>query len=257
MAFFFRERWYVNPIATAAEQTHFESLDAVFALVGERVTGGDANDVIKFQTDTGLYYIKRYRYGGKGLRRYFAKSRAKREWLNLLWFKLNGIRTVDWVAFAEESCLGMHRRAVIVTRAVPDSKDLVTLFESQSPKLKDWGWRMTVGHQIMEFVARLHRAGFVHGDLKWRNILLGGAQQEEVYFIDCPQGRLYTRGRLQRGLIKDLACLAKRAPFVLSRHEQMTLLKHYLQFFNDAPPPHVLARAIMEEQYTRYKDFYL
>ena len=245
------------PDATALEHSHFSSLNTVFKLIGERVTGGNLNEVIRYQTSEGLYYIKRYFCGGKGLRCYLGTSRARREWLNLQYFKKLRIPCAEWVVVAEEHCLGVHGRAILITRAIPDSVDLITLFERNDPLLKDPVWRFNVGKKIMTYIGRLHNHGFVHGDLKWRNILVSCSDPiPSIYFIDCPQGKKVSKYRFHHERIKDLACLAKRAPFVLTRHEQVNLLKIYCEQFTQAPLYRTLACQVLAEQYNRYDGFY-
>jgi len=135
--------------------------------------------------------------------------------------------------------------------------DLVTLFERSDRLLQEPAWRFEVGKQIMTYVGRLHRQGFVHGDLKWRNILVEPSDPNPtVYFIDCPQGRKVSKRSLRREMIKDLACLAKRAPFVLTRHEQINLLKIYCRQFAQPPLYRTLVCQVLAEQYSRYEGFY-
>ncbi len=64
----------------------FGSLDAVFALQGERLTKDPLSEVIRIERQGVRYYVKRYWGGGKGLRRYVGRPRVKAEWQNLKYF---------------------------------------------------------------------------------------------------------------------------------------------------------------------------
>ncbi|MDR6164400.1 hypothetical protein QE391_004028 [Pseudomonas fluorescens] len=68
----------------------FGSLEAVFALQGERLTRDPLSEVIRVQRDGVNYYVKRYVGAGKGLRRYLGKPRVKMEWQNLKRFRQVG-----------------------------------------------------------------------------------------------------------------------------------------------------------------------
>ena len=256
MSYIFKLQWQFANDVSLLERKLFSSLSAVFKLTAKPITGGSLNDVIQYDSSVASYYIKRYYYGGKGLRRYFAVSRARREWYNLQRFQSMNIASPPWVLFGEEQRWGMHCRAVLITRAIPHSVDLVTLFERADPLLQNAQWRYTVGRQIMHYVAQLHSVNFIHGDLKWRNILLGGEKLQQVFFIDCPQGKTMSARAFKRGMIKDLACLAKRASFILSLREQIDLLAVYCQCV--AKPTNLmrLARQIVKEQNRRYARWY-
>jgi tRNA A-37 threonylcarbamoyl transferase component Bud32 len=73
----------------------------------------------------------------------------------------------------------------------------------------------------------MHGDGFVHNDLKWRNILVDVKGNPAVYLIDCPLGRRMRAPFLVRGKIKDLACLDKIAKKQLSEMER---LRFYLEY---------------------------
>ena len=55
--------------AFAALAADFGSLDAVFALQGERITKDPLSEVIRIERAGVRYYVKRYWGAGKGLRR--------------------------------------------------------------------------------------------------------------------------------------------------------------------------------------------
>ena len=80
---------------------------------------------------------------------------------------------------------------------------------------------------ITPHTAKLHHNGFIHNDLKWRNILVQDTTEPKVYFIDCPVGRRRFGMLRKRGIIKDLACLDKLACKQLNRTERLRFYKDY------------------------------
>jgi heptose I phosphotransferase len=102
----------------------FGSLEAVFALQGERLTRDPLSEVIRVQRNGVNYYVKRYVGAGKGLRRYLGKPRVKMEWQNLKRFAKWGIPTAEVVAWGLERAAGLrpwrddHPRAAAHRRPV-------------------------------------------------------------------------------------------------------------------------------------------
>jgi len=73
----------------------------------------------------------------------------------------------------------------------------------------------------------LHDKGFVHGDLKLRNILVNFGQDPEVYIIDCPDGSIKSGMLFDRGIVKDIACLDRTAKEFLSKTQRLKFYKDY------------------------------
>ncbi len=93
----------------------FGSLDAVFALQGERLTRDLLSEVIRVQRNGVNYYVKRYVGAGKGLRRYLGKPRVKMEWQNLKRFAKWGIPTAEVVAWGLERRGAAYDRGAMIT----------------------------------------------------------------------------------------------------------------------------------------------
>ena len=74
--------WTLEP-KYAALAKDFGSIDAVFALQGERLTRDPLREVVRVERDGINYYVKRYTGAGKHLRRYLGRPRIKAEWQNL------------------------------------------------------------------------------------------------------------------------------------------------------------------------------
>lgn len=216
--------WNLDP-GYQALHADFGSLESVFALEGERITHDLVSELIRIERDGVRYYVKRYRAGGKGLRRWFGRPRIKAEWQNLRRFAKWGISTAPIVAWGLERCCGMFVRGAMITRELPDTRDLAELAHRDDPRLRDGAWIRKVSAQVAAGTRRMHDHHFTHNDLKWRNLLVdeGG----RVFFIDCPAGSVWWGPLLRRRIVKDLACLDKVGKQALSRSQR---LRFYLQY---------------------------
>ncbi|HHX36030.1 MAG TPA: heptose kinase [Gammaproteobacteria bacterium] len=208
-----------------ALQADFGSLEQVFALQGERITYDPLSEVIRVKRQGVDYYVKRYRNAGKGLRRYAARPRIKAEWQNLKRFAKWGIPSAEVVAQGLERKAGAFVRGAMITRGIPNSRDLADLADQASPLLKDSVWVHQVSAQIASATRTMHQHSFTHNDLKWRNLLVD--DQAKVYLIDCPAGTFWWGPMLRYRIIKDLACLDKVAKYHLSNTQR---LRFYLQY---------------------------
>lgn len=203
----------------------FGSLEAVFALKGERLTKDPLSEVIRIERDGVRYYVKRYCGAGKGLRRYLGRPRVKAEWQNLKLFAKWGIPTAPIVAYGLERSAGAFVRGALVTRELENTLNLAEIAEYEDQRLADRGWVLHVSQQVAQGTRTLHEHHFTHNDLKWRNLLVN--DKAELFFIDCPTGSFWWGPLLRYRIIKDLACLDKVAKRVLSRTQR---LRFYLQY---------------------------
>ena len=206
-------------------QADFGSLEKVFALQGERITHDSLSELIRVTRDGVDYYVKRYRNNGTGLRKYAAKPRIKAEWQNLKRFAQWGIPTAQVIAQGLERRAGAFVRGAMITREIPDTRDLADLANSKSPLLQDRAWVQQVSVQVAHATRVMHDHSFTHNDLKWRNLLVD--EQAQVYLIDCPAGTFWWGPMLRYRIIKDLACLDKVAQYQLSQTQR---LRFYLQY---------------------------
>ena len=163
----------------------------------------------------------------EGLACLFATPRIKAEWQNLQHFTDWGIPTAQIIARGMERKAGAFVRGAMVTREIPGTDDLAHLAYHKDTRLQDRSWVNEVSRQIADFTRTLHQHGFVHNDLKWRNILVD--QQRRAYLIDCPTGGFWWGPFLQYRIIKDLACLDKVAKYQLSRSQRLRFYLHYVQ----------------------------
>nr|WP_017678616.1 lipopolysaccharide kinase InaA family protein [Pseudomonas chengduensis] len=203
----------------------FGSLEAVFAIKGERLTKDPLSEVIRIEREGVHYYVKRYWGAGKGLRRYLGRPRVKAEWQNLKLFAKWGIPTAQIVAHGLERRAGAFVRGALVTRELENTRDMAEMANQHDPRLRDPCWVANVSRQLASHTRTLHDRRFTHNDLKWRNLLVN--EKAELFFIDCPTGSFWWGPLLRYRIIKDLACLDKVAKRVLSRTQR---LRFYLQY---------------------------
>lgn len=203
----------------------FGSLEAVFAIEGERLTKDPLSEVVRIERDGICFYVKRYWGAGKGLRRYLGRPRVKAEWQNLRLFAKWGIPTAPIVAHGLERSAGAFVRGALVTRELENTHDLAFMADRDDPRLCDDHWIKGVSLQLARGARVMHEHCFTHNDLKWRNLLVN--EKAELFFIDCPTGSFWWGPLLRYRIIKDLACLDKVAKRVLSRTQR---LRFYLQY---------------------------
>ena len=216
--------WNLEP-AYSALTADFGTLDAVFALQGEHLTRDPLSEVIRVERGGVNYYVKRYTGAGKGLRRYLGRPRVKSEWQNLKRFAKWGIPTAEVVAWGLERSGAAYARGALITRELPNTRDLSELADNHDPLLKDRLWVDGVSRQLARYTRIMHDHRFTHNDLKWRNLLID--DQAKLYLIDCPNGDFWRGFWLKYRITKDLACLDKVAKYHLTATQR---LRFYFQY---------------------------
>jgi tRNA A-37 threonylcarbamoyl transferase component Bud32 len=209
-----------------AEQHAFSDLKTMQQHPGQLINESGLSHLHKVPINDNYYYVKIYHHAGRHLRRYLGRSRVEAEWANQRFFSTIGVPTARVVAFAERRSK-TYDKGIIVTEEVRGTRDLWTLAKQQPEIFSDWRWVNAVVDRLATHVRQLHDSGFIHYDLKWRNILVEFKQDPEVYIIDCPLGRKLWGPLFDRGVIKDLACLDRVARFYLSRSQR---LRFYLRY---------------------------
>ena len=208
----------------------FGTMSLAISVGGEEINANWMSRLTRYESSGTVYYVKTYGCRGRGLRRWFGRSRLRAEWENLMLFASYGIATAEVVAYGETGLKNYH--GAIITRGLVQTQDLACLAQERDPILLDRRWRLGVIRRLSESVRIMHTRGFIHNDLKWRNILVGldnkwNENSPLVYFIDCPMGRVLCWPLIKRGIVKDLACLDKVAKHTLSRTDR---LRFYLAY---------------------------
>ncbi|MCB5187180.1 lipopolysaccharide kinase InaA family protein [Methylobacillus caricis] len=206
----------------------FGSIDQIFNLTGQQISHNlGFSEVVLVEAEGRQYYVKRYYAAGKGIRYFIGTPRIEREWQNLQRFDTWGIPTSQLVAYGMEYRHGIFHRGALVTAAIPHSTDLVTLARNCDPHLQDKKWVNSVSHQLAAIARTLHSQRFIHGDLKWRNILVG--DDAKVFLIDSPCGRTLPHGLLQYHIVKELANIDRNAKqYGLRRSQRLRFFLQYL-----------------------------
>ncbi|THG82536.1 heptose kinase [Pseudomonas sp. A-1] len=217
--------WQLAAELPAAAREAFADLDRVFALDGEWVAEDQMSRVLRVEVAGLRYYVKQYWGAGKGLRRWLGRPRVEAEWQNLRLFAQWGIPAAPVVAWGLERRLGCFARGALITAELAGTADLAALARNHDPRLRQRDWLNRVSRQLAEATRLMHRHGFAHNDLKWRNLLVD--QTGNLYLIDCPTGSFWWGPLLDYRIVKDLACLDKVAKYHLSRSRR---LRFYLQY---------------------------
>ncbi len=142
-----------------------------------------------------------------------------------------GIPTLTTLAWGERRYLGLPLSSFIVTLEVPQSQDLREFGIQQwrhLQKPQQAAIYAQLAGQLAEQLHTAHAHGFVHHDLKWRNVLVHQTGEGlRPVWIDAPRAAVW-RWRRQRGRIVDLADLAGLAVELVSPHDRMRFLLRYL-----------------------------
>ena len=214
----------------------FPTMDAVFALSGERLSRDPLSEVIRIECEGVRYYVKRYAGNGKnarkqryGLRQWLAPPRVKIERRNLLLFRQWDIPTARLAAYGLERQRGAYRRGALITEEIRNTRDLAQLARQNDARLRNSCWVAEISTQVARITRRMHAEGFVHNDLKWRNLLVTDGDTPTVYVIDCPSGGFWYPPFLNHRIIKDLACLDKLAKHKLSQSQRLRFYLDYVQ----------------------------
>ncbi len=217
--------WHVNK-GDAAAGTLFPDLATASVVAGDEINANWMSRLVLASNGERAFYVKVYLSRGRWLRRFMGRSRVRAEWENLALFETLSVPTAKLIAYGEGSVNG-HYCGIVVTEAIPASCDLASMAQAGDVRLRDKEWVAAVSLQLAEMVAKLHANGFIHSDLKWRNVLVTDGKAPSVFLIDCPQGRRLPGPLKTRGIVKDLACLDKVAKQVLSNAQR---LRFYLTY---------------------------
>lgn len=179
-------------------------------------------------------YLKTYNYTHRPLRHRFIRDKARREAENFAVLRHHcGLSAPTVVCVGARRRLGALVRSFILTLELSASRPLVELWDAAPMHRRE----LLGGSPGV--VARMHAAGFVHIDLRWRNILVRreGDRPLELVPIDCVRGGL-RRSRLGRehGRLRDLSSLCKDAQPRLTRTQLLRWYLAYAAALGDADP---------------------
>jgi len=155
-------------------------------------------------------YLKRFRRFRGRWRNVRHPGRLRREAAALQWLQERSLNAPPLLAWGVRSSWGVITASFVLTKEVEGTDTLDTVWRRVAPAER---------HQLLARLAacigQVHRAGFIHGNLYGRNILLATGTGD-VYLIDFPACRMNppwpisTLGMTRdlSGLLNDLAPLS-------------------------------------------------
>ena len=225
----------------------FKHFDDAYRYEGEFITKSPLSQVYKVTLDSKNYYLKKYNISRKKIQRYLGQSKIRTEWENLLWFQQLHVPAAKVVAYGQETRGWVTHRGILITEELVNTSDLANIAANYKQLLQQKDWVAKVSHQIAEAARLLHQHRFAHNDFKWRNIMVDiKADFPQIYLIDCPSGMKWYKPFLEFRIIKDLACLDKRAKYELSKKQRLAFYKDYAQCMKLTAKDKVRIRKILK-----------
>jgi hypothetical protein len=185
------------------------------------------------------FYVKRYYYANwrrrlRGTFRgtFFGLHRGQAEFRLLNELRLLGLPAVRPVAYGARRVGHFVAACFLITEEVPGARNLTTfardVLTGRQPLDNDQ--RTMLVRRLAQQVAELHAAGFAHGQLFWRNVLVrfGPTGEPEFFLLDVrPRRGGRHLGRGGRWWLHELSHLAVSAQPFTSRSERMRFLVEY------------------------------
>lgn len=141
------------------------------------------------------------------------------------------VPAAEVLAWGERRRIGCPTESLIVTLAVADTLDLRRFVAGPWATLSAAAKRecfQQIATQLAEQLKRAHATGFVHHDLKWRNVLIQRTDDRYLpVWIDAPRGAVW-RWRAARRAIVDLGDLAPSSLEITSVYDRMRFVCWYL-----------------------------
>lgn len=185
------------------------------------------------------FYVKRYHYAtwrrrlrGAFRGTFFGLHRGQAEFRLLNEMRLLGLPAVRPVAYGSRRIGHFVAACFLITEEVPGAWNLTTFARAVATGRYplDDALRAVLVRRLAQQVANVHAAGFAHGQLYWRNVLVrfGPTGDPEFFFLDVrPRrgGRRLRRGG--RWWLQELGHLAVSARPFTSRSERLRFMMEY------------------------------
>jgi len=219
--------WHILPeYKDTAFGKALKNFDDAYRYEGHYISGR----VYKINIDNKNYYLKKFVKRKKLWVRFLSFSKILAEYNNLALFYKLGIPAAKVAAYGQETIAWVVQRGLLITEELSGCHDLVEIVETFPHLLQQTDWLEKVSHQVADATRKMHQYQFAHSDLKWRNIMVDTKSDfPQIYLIDCPAGMRWYRPLLEYRIIKDLACLDKRAKYELSKKQRLAFYKDYAQ----------------------------
>lgn len=206
-------------------------------------------------------FYKEYRFAKPSWRFWGRASKARREFRNLDRIIKLGVTCADPIACGERrDVVGRLRSAFIITKAVPDAPPLDQFLPAHCADPANPAHarlRRAMIDQLAAQTARIHRGGFAHNDLHWRNVLvqLDDTGEPRLVWIDCPRGgRFYVSTLAHRKMIKDLATLDRTAVTCCTRRERLRFACRYHRAAKIGLPVRQWVEAVQTYRLRRWRE---
>ncbi|MFT5284361.1 MAG: tRNA A-37 threonylcarbamoyl transferase component Bud32 [Planctomycetota bacterium] len=147
----------------------------------------------------------------------FGRLPGQREYDNLDGLRRAGFRVPEPIGWARDA----EGRSLVAMEYVAHREDLF-----QRLGRADFSERVRWGERLVDWVARLHTAGFYHRDLYFVHFILA-EDSDELVLLDAGRTRCEPAPR-KRWFIKDLAALYHSRPATVSPKDALRLLSAYL-----------------------------
>lgn len=202
------------------------------------------------------FYVKRYYYPSwrkriRGTFRgtFFGMHRGQAEHRSLQTMRTLGISAVRPVACGVRRVAHFVTACFLITEEVPEACNLTTFARDVAigRERLSRGQRLVMIDRLARQVAEMHAAGFAHGQLFWRNVLVrpGLDGTPEFFFLDArslpPWRRLKAGGDWWQ---RELAHLTVSALPFTTRTERLRFLLRYFGVRRLSPQVKMHARAI-------------
>lgn len=218
------------------------SVDEILSRIGDRVAAWSrTTDTVFIHSPDGSpgFYLKRYVYPGwskrvRGMFRgtFLGQHRGQAEFRALHAMCSLGIPAVRPVAYGSRRIGRFLQSCFLITEEVPDARNLTSFARDVADGLVEISdsQRVAFSRVLSDQVARMHAAGFVHGKLFWRNILvrIHSDGEPEFFFLDArPPTRMKRLGSAAACRRQELAHLAASAIPFTDRCDRIRFARGY------------------------------
>jgi tRNA A-37 threonylcarbamoyl transferase component Bud32 len=175
-------------------------------------------------------YLKRYA-GYRGRWSYFRHAgRLRREAVALQWLQERSLKVPPLLAWGIRSRWGIVTASFILTAEVEGAETLDALWYRAASTDRS---RLLV--RLATVIGRMHRTGFIHGNLYGRNILIATGTGEP-YLIDFPASRMNPPWPIGTfGMVRDLSGLLSDLDPLLSEEATRFLAAYAEARWPDRP----------------------
>lgn len=189
--------------------------------------------VAELKLPEGHFFLKVYAYSGLfRLRTFLVKSRAAREYQNLLRMGELGFNVPRPVAGGEARTLGMISASFVMTRAIEAAVAIWTYIHKPAEAtfpLPGRAERLRLIDEFARTLRKAHEQGYFIHSLRSKNVLLTReGERYTLHVLDVPFAGIWRWRMFPRaGRIRDLASVMKWARVLLTRTERMRFARAY------------------------------